>query len=961
MIYQLNYTNTGNQTATGVVITEIVPDNSTFDFSNSTAGWSCSDGSMAGTTCTLVVGTLDSGDSGNVNFAVRINDTLPAGVEVINNTVNINDDGNNGPDPTPENNQDTETTSTIAEPDLKITKTDFGATLTPGNILIYQLNYTNTGNQTATGVVITEIVPDNSTFDFSNSTAGWSCSDGSMAGTTCTLVVGTLDSGDSGNVNFAVRINDTLPAGVEVINNTVNINDDGNNGPDPTPENNQDTEITPIDAAPDLTITKDNGVNSLNPGDILTYTLVIQNIGNQEATGITITDTLPDYVSYISSSDGGLYTGNTVTWSVSNLLPGESVTRTINVAVDPTIPIPAGLERIINLANVTDDGNNGHDPTPENNQDTDTDTLIGSPDLVITKDNSLTQVTVGQTVIYTIDVSNIGNQTASGVIVKETVPDNSTFDFSNSTAGWVCTNSGEAGDTCIFSLGLLEGLSSTSLEFAIRVNSIVDSNTLINNVNVTDDGSSGPDPTPENNQDTDTDTLIGSPDLVITKDNSRSIVNPSDELIYSINVKNIGNIIATGVTVVDTLPEFTSFVSADSGGIYNSDSDQIIWTDITLLPGSEINLNLILKINDTVSAEAKEIINYITVTDDGSNGPDPDTSNNSDTHINILEADTDLTITKSDQTGLLLPNAELVYLLNYANIGNREAQNIIITETVPQLTKISQKSLDAGWQCQAEGNFGDTCVYLISTLQPQESGSIEFIVIGLNQESFNKDTRVINNRVSIEDDSENDPTPNNNISNVNTSVPLANLQIEKEVEQNQSKIDQILTYKIKYANLGVSDATGVIITDKMPIGLEFVSASQNNQNLNLFSIEGDFNSGTTIQFEVGDVPAGVSGIIFVTTKVKSNATKNLINEVNIIANEADPVFSNNFSSAGIEIEDSKKNSNKSNNNINLSKTGIQVFSTLLIIIATTSFVTLIISTYELKKSPKESSFRSKND
>ena len=93
------------------------------------------------------------------------------------------DDGANGADPTPANNSSTDTTPVDAAPDLTIAKDDGGATAVPGGTIAYTLTYANDGNQDATGVALSDVVPANTTFDAGGSTAGWSCANGSPAGT----------------------------------------------------------------------------------------------------------------------------------------------------------------------------------------------------------------------------------------------------------------------------------------------------------------------------------------------------------------------------------------------------------------------------------------------------------------------------------------------------------------------------------------------------------------------------------------------------------------------------------------------------------------------------------------------------------------------------------------------------------------------------------------------------------
>ena len=63
----------------------------------------------------------------------------------------------------------------------------------PGGHVAYTISYGNVGNQGATGVVLTETIPANSTFNAGGSTGGWSC-----GATTCTFAVGSVNAGALG-------------------------------------------------------------------------------------------------------------------------------------------------------------------------------------------------------------------------------------------------------------------------------------------------------------------------------------------------------------------------------------------------------------------------------------------------------------------------------------------------------------------------------------------------------------------------------------------------------------------------------------------------------------------------------------------------------------------------------------------------------------------------------------------
>lgn len=246
--YTLTYGNGGGANATGVVITETVPANTSFNAGASTAGWACSPNNNAGASCTLAIGTVTAGSTGlTATFAVTVVNPVPAGVTQIANTASIADDGTHGTDPNPGNNTGSDTTPLTGGPDLAIGKSDGGMPTLPGAVLAYTLTYANSGTRGATGVTVTETVPAHTTFNAGASTAGWNCTPNDNAGSTCTLTVGSVASG-SGNLTaaFAVTVGNPLAASVTEIDNTATIGDDGANGTDLNPGNNSASTMTPV-------------------------------------------------------------------------------------------------------------------------------------------------------------------------------------------------------------------------------------------------------------------------------------------------------------------------------------------------------------------------------------------------------------------------------------------------------------------------------------------------------------------------------------------------------------------------------------------------------------------------------------------------------------------------------------------------------------------------------------------
>lgn len=127
------------------------------------------------------------------------------------------------------------------------------------------------------------------------------------------------------------------------------------------------------------------------------------------------------------------------------------------------------------------------------------------PDLSIVKsDGGVLFVNPGDTVVYTLSYENKGEFKAENVVIKETVPVNSTFNQASSTAGWVCVPNLLSGSTCSFNLGTLNVGDKGSVLFAITVNALVAPVTIINTAVIGDDGENGEDLDLTNNTSTDT-------------------------------------------------------------------------------------------------------------------------------------------------------------------------------------------------------------------------------------------------------------------------------------------------------------------------------------------------------------------------------------------------------------------------------------------------------------------------
>ncbi len=261
----------------------------------------------------------------------------------------------------------------VFQPDLRISKDDGGAVITPGGTFSYTLTVTNIGRADARNVQITDNL---SEFIANGFTPLGSTPVGVLGAGVVTISLPDIPVGDIATATISLRAPLAIPAGLESITNTAQVT---HLDIDPTPENNSDAEETPINAVPDLAVTKTDGQINAQVGDVLTYTLSYTNEGAQVASGVVLEDRLPMGIEFISASDGGVFGGGTVAWNLGDLNPGESGTVTVSIRV-----WSAGT--VLNTTTITDDGSGGADPTPANNTDTDTTIVLEPPAPKVHKD-----------------------------------------------------------------------------------------------------------------------------------------------------------------------------------------------------------------------------------------------------------------------------------------------------------------------------------------------------------------------------------------------------------------------------------------------------------------------------------------------------------------------------------------------------------------------------------------------
>ena len=280
--------------------------------------------------------------------------------------------------------------------DLVLDKSIDQTVLSPRETVEYRIKIDNVGPSDADNTTFKDTLPEHVTFV--SGTTSLSGVGVQHSGGVVTANLGAMRSGDTVIVTLLATVNDDA-VGTLVNTATVTAPKEVNLS------NNTDTVSNPVEPKIDLAISKVDSRDPVEPGSTFSYTLDVVNHGPSDATGVVVTDDLPDDgVSFQSASlTPDSNDGDQLVFELGDLASGQSVSITIDVRVDEDF---SG-----ELLNHTEVSGNETEITLKNNQDTE-------PTLV-----KIVPASVGGTVF--VDRNDNGEfdpkePTLSGVIVTLT-------------------------------------------------------------------------------------------------------------------------------------------------------------------------------------------------------------------------------------------------------------------------------------------------------------------------------------------------------------------------------------------------------------------------------------------------------------------------------------------------------------------------------------------------------------
>jgi uncharacterized repeat protein (TIGR01451 family) len=775
--YIVTATNHGPSTATGIMIEDIIP-----------AG-------LSNVTVTPSLGTYYNGVwvipslANSAAATLTINGTATsaiAGTDITNTATRIAQDQYNSLSNT------TSATAHVKKADVAITQTVNGAssaTVNVGDAVTYLVTANNNGPDAATGLKITDLMPEGL------SNIVYSASAGLYDLNTGLWNIGTLINGASTTLNITGTVTSAW-AGLNITNYA---------------NRTAQTEYNSLPAVAaadvytkkaDLVITNTVNSSDLNVGQTGTFTVTVTNNGPNAATNIKINDLLPGGFT-AGTPTAGSYNGSV--WAIDSLASGSSATITFTATLTPAM---AGM-------NITNNGNATWDEYPKVVNISDATIHVKEANVVITNTANSSSLNVGDTAVFTVTVTNNGEDPATNIRINTPLPAGFTVD----THGVGSYSEG------IWTIDSLAKGSTATLTFTgVLQNSTAGTN-IINHVTETHDEY------PFTVNVSDASFYVKKADVALSQVGNYS----GNKVTFVVTATNNGPDTATNINIRNLIPTgLTGWVVTPSVGTYDSVTG--IWNIESLLNGTFATLNI------TGNATPQTtIINNVTLNNQ--------TEFNSNISQNIIKlvyvpsADVRITIyTTTGKYNNWDVNNDVTWAVDLINSGPDDAHNIIATVTLP----IGLDFMGADARSNGIWTYNSLTRTLTWNLAFMPSGGAASLDL-LTYISKSGNLTITATKTS---QTENDPNTSNNARSRTLPIPQqVDIQVTQTVNNLEPSIGETIVYTITAINNGPDNAKGVSIKDLLPLGLTFVSADTHgigtyNNNTGIWTI-GNFNNGQT--------------------------------------------------------------------------------------------------------------------
>ena len=278
---------------------------------------------------------------------------------------------------------------------------------------------------------------------------------------------------------------------------------------------------------------------------------------------------------------------------------------------------------------------------------------------------------------------------------------------------------------------------------------------------------------------------------------------------WTVQASNAGPSDAAGVVVSDTLPAGFTFVSATGGGTYSAVTNAVTWNVGALADGAS---TAVFTVNATIPATASgAAVNRARV---AASSADPTAANDRDEVTTTVVAAADLSVVKTGQA-VDTAGTATSWTVQASNAGPSDATGVVVSDTLPAgFTFVSATgggtysavTNTVTWNVGALANGASTAVFTVNATIPSTASGA-----AVNRARVAATTA--------------DPTAGNDRDEVTTTVvAAADLSVAK-VGAAADTAGTAISWTVQASNAGPSDAAGVVVSDTLPTGFTFVSAT----------------------------------------------------------------------------------------------------------------------------------------
>ena len=699
--------------------------------------------------------------------------------------------------------------------DLGVTVTDNTDPVSGGTDLTYTIQVTNGGPDNA-DAALADAVPSGTTFKSLDVPSGWSCTT-PAPGDTGSISCSTGSIAASGSATFLLTVHvDPSVTDGSSLSDTATVSTEAN---DSNGDNDSGSQTTGIENNANVAITKSASSDTVTPGGTITYTIDVTNTGPADAANVSWTDSLPGETTFVSASQGSgptflcttpnVGSGGDVTCSIASLPAGSTASFTVTVAVSAT-PSSAAITNTASVESSTQDLS--EDP---HNSSTAMTYVQSAADLSVTKTGPAT-ATAGQQAAYTIVVKNNGALPVGNILVTDDVPSGTTFDDISGGPQDCSTPDPGAGGTIECTIPSLAAGGTVTYTLKLTVSADTPHGSTITNT-ASVDSSTNTDPDTSNDTSSSSATVQSSADLSVTNHDSPDPVLAGNQLTYTIDVLNAGPSSASSVTLSDTLPAGTTFVSMSAPNGFSCTTPAVGATGSVSCSGGTVDLGgatftLVVKVDSSV-AGATMLSDTATVS---TPTPDPNPGDESGTATTTVNTQADVAISKSGSPDKVAPTRDITYALDIQNNGPSDASSVSMTDSLPAGTTFKSLTQDSGptFSCTT----GATVTCGIAALGAGSEAKFTLVVtVGPSA------TGTIGNTASVTTTTSQSDTTNDSATTSTTVQPQADLAVTKSDSPDPVTAGTDLTYTLGVKNNGPQDATNVALSDDLPAGTTFKS------------------------------------------------------------------------------------------------------------------------------------------